>query len=128
MQVRRFKREDLPAIQEWMEKRQMQQPRFSDLPTFGLVAHTDEGVLVAAGWIRRAEGRVGIFDSLVTNPDFSGPDRHEALGALVPAVIHLAKNLGVARLMAYTRQPAVIERAKNHGFEVQPHTLISLSL
>jgi len=126
--VNRFKITQLATINSWLFKHGMTPVPVSEIPEFGFIVYGDEGKAVAAAFLRRCEGNLGIFDSMVTDPDARGPARHEALEALVDAILKAAHGLKMTRVMAITRHPSIVERGKSHGFERQALTVMTLEL
>lgn len=118
----------LDLVNSWLEARGEKTARIEEIPIFGFIAYGEAGKAVAAGFLRRCEGQVGVFDSLVTDPEARGPIRHEAIEAIVFEILKTARALKMGRVIAFTRHLSIIERAKSHGFEQQAHTLITLTL
>lgn len=128
MQVRQYVTSDLGDIQAWALGWNTEPPKPGSFPKYGLVAQDESGVLLAAGWVRQCEGGVALFDSLLTNPDASPKQRHDALELLVPDIIRMAYGLGMTKLVAFTQAPDVLARSLHHGFVTHPHTVISRPL
>lgn len=119
--------EHLSKVNEWLEKRGMAPVPMKDIPNRGYIVHRD-GIYIAAGFLRRCEGDVGIFDSLITNPELSLYTRHLAIELLIEKIITVSKELHIDRLIAFSTDSGTIKRSKKHGFEKKPYTVISLSL
>lgn len=98
-----------------------------DLPQVGRIAYYDD-VPVAIGFLRMAEGNLGIFDSLITNPASPSDWRHVALDALGQEIISLARDKGCKRLLGFSINSDTLLRSEKHGFLKQPHTVLSLNL
>lgn len=128
MRVEPFRAHHLDLLNSWLEAHGENSAHLEDLPVLGFMVYTPEDKPIAAGFLRRCEGQMGIFDSLVTDPSFSSRDRHEALKLLVPYILDIGRQIKMTRVIAFTRHPAIIERAKSNGFEQQAHALISVSL
>lgn len=75
---------------------------------------------IAAASLLRCEAGFGIFDSLITNPAYSGTARHEALNILVDHIIKYSESIGIKQLMAFSKNADVIERAQSVGFKPVP--------
>jgi len=75
---------------------------------------------IAAASLLRCEAGFGIFDSLITNPAYSGTVRHEALNILVDHIIKYSESIGIKQLVAFSKNADVIERAQSVGFRPVP--------
>ena len=98
------------------------------LPQIGYIAFNDELEPLSAGFLRRVEGGYGQIDTLVSNPKFSSVIRHNALAAVVDALLHRARQLELEGIVSYTRDRSVISRALACGFQLLPHAVISFDL
>lgn len=96
------------------------------LPKLGVVVFDERGdvlVPVCAGFLRSVEGGSYMFDSLISNPGLSSAERHNGMDLLWKS------------LLAKTEQPIIglsvdggtISRAIAHGFQQQPHAVLTLS-
>lgn len=126
-EVRNFDEEHVEIINEWLKKRNSPQVDIEELPAVGFIAGYQEE-WIAAGFLLQTENGHGIFDSLVSNPDFDGHARHVAIDLVAQAIISSAKTLSLTSLLAYTVDEGTLERALRHGFAKLPHTLIALDL
>lgn len=85
---------------------------WSLLPGDGLIVPQ-----LAAGWIYLAKGApVAFLDPLVRNPEAPREAADVALDAVVTGLLDIARANGVRVVLAHARQPAVLERARAHGF------------
>jgi hypothetical protein len=110
-------------VSRWLSSRSMD-PSFSEeLPPVGFIAF--KGVPVAAAFFRRCDGKVGIFDSLVSNPDVALFTRHLAVEALIDRIQCYAAMRGYKRIMAFSVNDGTLKRSIKHGFKKQPHVVIS---
>ena len=114
-------------IADWLMHRDMNGDLIGDLPQIGYVV-SERGEPIAAGFIRRCEGNYSLLDSLITNPTAPGDMRSSAIDVVVEQLIKISKELGLRSLVAHTKDKNTLVRAKRFGFQVLPHTLISLSL
>jgi hypothetical protein len=82
---------------------------------------------LAMGFLYRTDSGVALIEVLLSNPMASRELRSEALDAVVTAIIDEARAGGFTRLLGYTALPAVVSRARRHGFEVgaEPYTLVT---
>lgn len=111
-------------IRRWLEKRKMVLWPKEELPQFGYVAsyHFEP---VAMGFIRKCERGIGLFDSLICDPDCEFEIRNECLDFLVKTILFEAKRHDFKKIIAYSINISTLERSKKHGFHVQPHQVIS---
>lgn len=97
------------------------------MPSLGWIAFWGD-TKIAALFLRRCEGNVAIFDSLVTDPLQPGVLRDLANDALIAQAVEEAYELNLTRIIAFSLDKNTLERVKKHGFIHQPHTLVSLDL
>lgn len=127
IRVESFNKSNLSFIQEWLKKRELPLIPTEDLPKIGFMA-TLENRPVAAAFLRRCEGNLALFDSLVTDPEAESTVRHAAIETLVKCVFDMARELKITRLIAFSTDSGTLERGQRHGFVKQPYTVISLNL
>jgi len=114
---------DLSSLWALLDKRKMDRQSLSPVPRFGaIVTVNDEPV--AIGFIRVAEGGVGLWDGLITDPDFAPNVRHEALDELTIYLVRRVKDAGIRKIIAWTEDAHTLERAKKIGFRSNPATLM----
>lgn len=118
--------DDLVYINHWLSLRGLAHWPKDELPKLGYVVYSNH-IPVAAGFIRNCEGGIALFDSLIADPECNSEIRDECLDALVSHILRTAKEEGFIRMLAYTLNNRTLERSKNHGFSLQPHSVISVS-
>lgn len=101
----------------------------SDLPKNGFIALDEDGTPIAAGFLRGMEGPYGMLDSYISNPKHSRKDRHNALDEITKRLIALAEELGLNKLIAFSKDDGIISRALSNGFvNLKGHQLQILSI
>lgn len=99
-----------------------------NLPRTGYIAILNNQP-IAAGFLRRVEGRIGMIDALVSNPYFGSKIRHEGIEKVVNSLLKDAKSLKLEGIISYTHDEGVLSRAKELGFkEIEGEKLIVLPL
>jgi hypothetical protein len=87
------------------------------LPALGIVArHNKHGGMIAAGFLRRVEGDIGMGDTFITSPCYGSKTRNKALLAICDTLIKTAKALGFRKLIVLTKVNSIRERANAFGF------------
>lgn len=86
-----------------------------DLPNNGILVFQDD-ILIAAGFIRLIEGSSAMLDSYITNPNMSPELRNEALDKVTECLISQSKDLGISKLLSFTIEQTIVNRAIRHGF------------
>lgn len=127
MYTERFGFEHYDTMCEWLKLRNSYIPKIGILPETGLVIF-ERGTPVAAGFLRKCEGSLAIFDGLVTDPNAESSQRNQALDLLVSQLIKTAKELELKGIIAWTREDVVLMRSYRHGFKKLPETVIALDL
>lgn len=97
------------------------------LPQIGYIA-TEGSIVVAAGFLRKVEGKMALLDTLATNADCPPAIRHDGIQAIVNSLIDTAKQLELKYFMAFTVDDGIIKRALSLGFNVTDQRLIVLDL
>ena len=126
MDWRWFTREDLPMLNDWRLQRDLMPVELNELPSKGVVVvnHTSS---IAAGFLRITEG-LGIFDSMITNPEMPAETRHAALEVLFDSLLELAKIYSLKQLIGFSVEASMIERSKRFGFVESPYKLVTMKL
>jgi hypothetical protein len=114
--VRDFNREDRSILWEMVLKRGLHRSDFLHIPKIGAIVYCDEKP-VACGFIREAEGNVGIWDGLITDPSALPGIRNLCLDQLLIYLVRRAKLNGRTRILAWTLDSNTLERAKKIGFK-----------
>jgi hypothetical protein len=122
-----FEKAQIPLINSWLAYRGMSEENPELIPEIGFIAYK-EGIPVCAGFLRKCEGKIGILDSLVTNPKVNLFTRHLAINKIVRRVIQAARDQGYLKVLAFSTDKGTIKRSVWHEFEEKPHTLLSLDL
>jgi N-acetylglutamate synthase-like GNAT family acetyltransferase len=116
-----------PELEELFHQHAMSPQSFDELPRAGWIAYLGHDVLGAI-FLREVEGGFGLVDGLITNPQFLGAVRHEAINRLVQRLIVEAKELRYKAVFAWIEDTGTIERSLTYGFEKLPKTMVSLDL
>lgn len=111
MKVRRFKRDDYSELARWYEGHGQPVPPPDMLSDLGIIV---EGV--CAGFVLLTNSAVCLIDSLVTNPEASGEERHKALVLLGDALVEAAKESGAKVIMGLSGIPSIEVRMVQMGF------------
>lgn len=98
------------------------------LPETGFIFCDDREDPIAAGFLRKVEGRVGILDSYISNPKMDSQIRNEMLNRITERLIVKAKHFQMRQLFAWSLYPEIIKRACDHGFKQSAHGFAILNL
>jgi len=109
------KEKHLPTMQEWLAERGTGELRADLLPTFGLVVSGESGPL-ALGFIYQTDSTACFIENYVANPKETTEARSGALDELTIQLANAARNMGYKYLWSHTACPAIVARAKRHGF------------
>lgn len=119
---------DIGDLNNWLKARGRAPQEVSDLPAVGFVVLSEE-IRVAACFLRRCEGGIGIVDGLTTNPDAPSELRHVSIDLVVKAICEEAKQREITQLIAWTVDKGTLERGcLRHGFQKSPHTFMAKDL
>lgn len=126
MKVEKYRNSHVLKLYELLSLRGLAH-ELKNTPKIGFIATRDRNP-VAAGFLRKVEGGVCLIDSLISNPFESSIDRHNAIDAIVDALIDAAKINNSDKILAYSLDTGTLERASRHGFVKLPHSVIALNL
>lgn len=117
MQVRRQVPTDMRSVNKWIKARGLNLISEQSYHSFIIPG-------VAAGQFLMVEGKMMIFDGLITNPHVSATTRNKALNSLVSYMLQFSKEQGVA-VLAVSTDNSTISRARAFGFIEQPHVVLT---
>lgn len=110
-----------------IEARALNPSYLEDLPHVGAVVFDWEQV-IAMAFIRIVEGSFALFDGFITNPNQLPDFRSRALDLLTEYLIEKAKKMGLKKIIAFSNNANILERARRHGFVDVDLSLIALNL
>lgn len=119
--------DDYFPLKGWLKNYDKTSDLADELPDIGLMV-TDEDGKIAAGFLRRVEGGFFLMDSLIANPESSGKRRYQAIDLLVQGLLAKARELGLKKVLAFTRERAILKRSVKHGFRILDHVVIGISI
>lgn len=117
-----------PKTDNWtlmrvMKKRDLNPKEVHDFPKLGFLVF-EEDKFIGAGFLRKCEGNVGIFDSYLTDPSLPPKLRDQALEMITKNLVHTAKSIGINRLLAFSVDDNTIVRSQRHGFALTNHKVL----
>lgn len=128
MKLLRFNvHEDLSHINSWLEAHKMPPVTRHALPEVGYLAW-HMGKPIAACFLRRCEGGLGIVDSLISNPESPGELRHVALDALINHIVDQAKHHKLTKVIGFTQDASTLNRSLRLGFGQSPFQVVVMDL
>lgn len=104
------------------ESRDMDGAYIITLPEYGLIA-TEGGIPIAMGFLRCIEGSMAMLDSYITNKNASSHQRNRALDIITGKLINIAYQNNVLKLIAFSDEPNISDRASDYGFLSRSSTL-----
>lgn len=104
-----------PKILEVWKARKLPDMPQSSLPDTGVCFEAPNGDLAAFGFIYKTNSDIAWAEWITTNPSFSAPARHEALDALIPSLLLLARINGARVVFTSVLDQGLISRYKKHG-------------
>lgn len=113
-------------LNRWIDDRELDLDT-ENLPEVGFIGlHND--MPVAAGFLRQCENNLVIIDSLITDPFELAQVRNKVLDILTDHLLCECKKMGFKKVMALSEDNNTIYRAKKHGFQMRPYTVLTLSV
>jgi hypothetical protein len=94
-----------------------------ELPRHTFCAVANDEIVAIAG-LRLMEGDICMIDSMASNQNFESTVRHEALDCLTKQLLDVAKSLSFKKVLAFTREDCIINRAERHGFNLTKQKII----
>lgn len=115
LEIRHYDSSDIAYINAWLARQDVPETSSAELPEIGRMALIHK-TPVAAIFLRRAEGNIGIIDGLCASPEIRRSERHHVIDILVEALIGEARKLKLSALMFFSRSGSVFTRAERFGF------------
>lgn len=125
--IKFFEQSQVPLLNEWLKERGHPEIAADDLPALGLMAY-HEGIPVAAMFLRQCEGSLGILDSMATNPSIASKIRNESIWELWEKVLYFAEEFELKKLILFTVESSLIQRALEKGFHTASHQFLCKGL
>lgn len=126
--IKYFDFDDLKHLNNWLLARGHKTNEIYDLPSVGFIV-SDGDLPIAACFLRRCEGNLGIVDGLCSNPEASSELRHAALDLAISAVCEEAKTREITNLIAWSIDTSALLRGcQRHGFLQTHYTLMTRNL
>jgi hypothetical protein len=124
--IRRTNEDDLDKINYYLHQHNEPLMTLEEMPDIGFAAGEMIDLPDAYMFIRQAEGRLGIIDSLVTNPKASSEDRHKAIESLLEYIMQFCHYNNITKILVLTRNISILKRSLDAGFTLQSdfHLLI----
>lgn len=99
-----------------------------DLPKIGYISFYGF-IPICAGFLRKCEKNIGIFDSLIADPRVRGEIRNLGIEKVISEILNVAKKEGINDILAFTASACVMERARKFQFqEKSNYRILSLNL
>jgi hypothetical protein len=120
--MRPFETNDIDELNGWLKAHGQNTVTPEMLPGIGVIVPG-----VAAGFLYRTDSSVGMIHCLTSNPTATSAQRHEALDAVVEALLAASRHVGVKHLLCFSSDSSVIARSARHGFDrhPEPHIVIT---
>lgn len=123
----RMTRESRALLARWLGDRVLPEIFLDNLPKAGLMVF-HQNTPVGVVFLRMVEGGKGMLDGFLADPSIPHKVRKLALDQLIADVVKLACDSELTGVFGLTTNKRVVERAKNHGFSVLDHKLVSMRL
>lgn len=125
VKIRDFQTEDKVILSEWLTERDCL-VEDGEIPLQGYIAEVQD-TPVACAFIRFC-GKYGFIEGMTTNPSASSEQRHLSMNLLTMKILKEAKRGNLVKLIGYTVDQGILQRAKSLGFKEQPHIMFSYDL
>lgn len=114
MNIRLQRPSDVKSINKWLKARSVN--LISEQSELGFIIPG-----VCAAQFMYCAPNTYMFDALISNPLVSSTVRNKALDELIG---YMVKHYSNSNILAFSVDSRTIERAKKHGFEQRPHTVL----
>lgn len=124
MELVRFEARHILILDQWFKARGLPIVPSTDIAACGFIAFIDS-IPVAAMFLRKCEGDVGIVDGLIANPECDWETRNEGINAVISRVLEEAKQLGIIKILSFSENYRTVCRVtRDFGFSIQPGTVL----
>jgi|SRR6478609_7169558 len=120
-----FRPEDYEDIKVWCEKRSCPLISTESLSETGFIVKVREEKIMA-GWFYHTNSNIAWLEFVITNPDSSSENRHQALDLFFETTVNYAKECGIKNLFAVADDNGIIERMQKQNFNVSNNKVFIL--
>lgn len=118
IRIEQFKEDEhYQILIEWWKAQNWQVMPIHALPTTGVISYKDNKP-VAAGFLYDTDSSFAWLEWIVGNPDVDHEDRGEGLDSVINALVTFAELKGKELIMTSSHHERLIERYKEHNFQV----------
>lgn len=107
-----FNKNDYEEIKSWYLKRNLEVIRLDCLPETGFIVPN-----ICAGFLYKTNGKMGLIENFISNPDIEGKYRNEALNLISEALLKEAKDSGILYIISTTNKDSILDRSLSFGFK-----------
>lgn len=111
-QLKEFHESDYEEMKSWYNKRNEDCIPIHFLPKVGFIIPN-----ICVGFLYQTDGKFGLIENFITNPDADKKDRHEALDLLIQKLLDTAKELNYTYIIATTNDESILKRGRRAGAE-----------
>ncbi len=108
-------------LTEWWKGHKWEVMPLDMLPPTGFIVGN-----ICAGFIYKTDGKLNMFEWVVSDPTSSKEDRAQALDILIDAVLEESQRDGAKIVFTSVQHPRLIERYKKQGFVVGDEGMTNL--
>lgn len=106
---------DYDTLTRWWKAYDSYPPKLEHLSPIGVGVEV-EGKLVCAGFLYNTDSKICVFEFVVSDPDASKKDRHDALNHLIKRIKDLAIELEYTLIYTSVNIEAYIKKLTKAGF------------
>lgn len=121
MNVRLFTEKDYPIVCSWWKDHQWPSIPLSFLPKTGIIVDD-----CAAGFLYCTDSKLCWLEFVVVDKSADKQRRRDALDLLISESIEIAKESGYMVMFSSVSHAGLIQRYKNHGFDVTDQNMTNL--
>ena len=121
MNIREYKNSDYWTLASWWTAHNWACPHQEMLPKTGFIIED-----VCAGFLYKTDSKIAFLEWIISNPKSNKEERNKALNILINQLCEDAKKSEFEAIFTSSNHNKLIERYKNHGFNLTDESVTHL--
>ena len=96
----------------WYMKRNLKPIPMDNIPNIGFIIKD-----ICAGFLYKADGKMGLIENYISNPMALSSDRNEGLNRITEELIKEAKLHDIKYIIGTTKEDSIVKRSESFGWK-----------
>lgn len=93
----------------------------------GVMVYKDD-TNICAGFLYTTNSKIAWLEFIISNPQYRGEHRKEAIKTTIDTLCYMAKELGFGAVFTSVKHPSLIKYFKDYGFTIDSHSSYEMTL